>query len=226
MRHISSRLCAVLPVVAFFSVALLLVGAAPGQESPPDEPPPQKALAAKVLELEELPPPAGRKLKPYIAGFGVELEAPRALLSFRLVGAFDDNLLERIESGLATGLDYGIELVKNRRFWFNKTVDQGQLQVVAMYNAVNDEYLVNYKYDGDLISSRLVRDPEELRAAMTEIEDLPVFNLAERHGELRLRVRAELGTGSFLFFIPTLRATDWVEARLRIDDGEIELLER
>lgn len=162
--------------------------------------------------------PAGKKPpKARLVDFETTIDGQRLLLSFRLAQAFDDNLKRRLESGLATGIVFDFELVRRRRLWFNKTLAKGQLQVSAMYNAVSREYLVNFKHDGVLIESRLLRDPDLLYAAMSEFERLPVFTLGSWRGEVVARARAELGTGSLLFFIPTLRTTDWVEEKIEIE---------
>jgi hypothetical protein len=148
-----------------------------------------------------------------LVGLEVELKEQKVLASFELEGAFDEKLKERIASGLATGIVYDFELVRLRKAWFNKDVHVGSLQVIVMYNAVSHEYLVNYKHDGDLIESRLIHDPAELEAALTRIERLEIFSLEGLADEpLRVRVRAELGTSSILFFIPTIRATEWIES--------------
>ena len=74
-------------------------------------------------------------------------------LSFKLLGALDDNLRKRLESGLPTSLTFDFQLVRTRKSWFDKSVDDGTLQVTAMYNAVTREYLINFKHDGNLIDS-------------------------------------------------------------------------
>lgn len=163
-------------------------------------------------------PSSGRKpAKASIAGFEVDVEKHQVLVSFKLTDAFDDNLKLRLDSGLATGIDFVFELVRRRRLWFNKTVAKGKLQVSAMYNAVSREYLVNYKHDGALIESRVVRSPEQLYAVMSEFEDLAAISAEGKEGDFTVRMRAVLGTGSRLFFIPTVRATDWVERRVHVD---------
>ncbi len=150
-----------------------------------------------------------------IEGVRVELAEQQVLLAFKLANAFDENLRRRIRSGLPTGIVFDFELVRARKGWFNKDVDSGTMQVVAMYNAVTREYLINYKHDGNLIESRVVREAEELRPAMTEFSGLPVFSLENRGGErLQVRVRAELGTRTLLFFIPTTLTTEWAESRI------------
>jgi hypothetical protein len=87
-----------------------------------------------------------------------------------------------------------------------------------MYNAVTREYLVNTKQNGKLIGSRVVRTREELEEAMTRFDGIPLFTLDREPAKRRVfvRVRAELGSRTLLYFIPTKRATDWVRSR-RID---------
>lgn len=163
--------------------------------------------------------------KAHISDLELEIEGKKVFVSFALVHAVDEKLEQRIASGLATSIIYDIELVRARKGWFNKDLDTGSLQVIVMYNAVNREYLVNYKHDGDLIESRLVRETEELYSALTKVMRLEVFSLEGLKGDhLYVRVRAVLGTRSILFFIPSIRATDWVESeRFKVGpDGEGE----
>ena len=71
---------------------------------------------------------------------------------------------ERIESGLPTGFIYELELARDRKRWWDDGLARARLEVVAMYNAVTREYLVNTKQDGKLIDSRTVRDAGRARA--------------------------------------------------------------
>ena len=57
------------------------------------------------------------------------------------------------------------------------------------------------------------------------IDEAHLARRQERAEQIRdARGRAELGTGSILFFIPTIRATDWVESkRFKLDkNGKTE----
>lgn len=151
----------------------------------------------------------------------LQLEGNQALISLRLENAFNQEFQQRIESGLPTDLTFRFVLERDRRTWFDKTVARGSLQVIAMYNAVTSEYLVNFKKDGNLIESRVLRDQEELRSAMTELSQFPMFSMSGRDPQerLQLRVRAELGTRMFLAFIPRTVATDWAKTQpFRIRD--------
>lgn len=151
----------------------------------------------------------------------IKIQDQQVLTTFRLVNAFDEDFRRRIESGLPTDLVFRFELERDRRSWFDQSVASGRLQVIAMFNAVTNEYLVNFKHDGNLIESRVVRDPDQLHQAMTELTDFPIFSIAGRDPDerLQLRVRAELGTRMLLAFIPRTLATEWARTdRFRIAD--------
>ncbi len=156
-----------------------------------------------------------------IGGLGVAVEGGQILVHFRLIGGFDEDLQKRIDSGLPTSLVFEIELARARRSWFDKSVATGELRVITTYNALTREYLVNFKHDGNLIDSKVVREAAELRKAMTEIKALPAFLVQGRSKDERLflRVRAELGTGTLFFFIPRTLRTNWAEtATFRLRD--------
>ena len=78
----------------------------------------------------------------------VEREENQLLVSFELINAFDADFLERVSSGLPTGFRYQIKLERLRRYWLNPSLHKSELEVIAMYNAITREYLVNYKQDG------------------------------------------------------------------------------
>ncbi len=153
--------------------------------------------------------------KPQLTEPLVGLDGQRVQVSFQLVDGFDERLLERIRTGLPSGFVYDIRLLRDRKRWFDVQIDSSRLQVVAMYNAVTREYLVNTKQDGKLIESRVVRDEQELQRSMTRFDAVPVFTLDGGYGRRRLlvRMRAELDSATFLAFIPRRVATDWRDSR-------------
>ena len=162
--------------------------------------------------------------EPRITDVRIAFDEQQIRLSFKLVGAVDDNWRKRLDSGLPTSFNFDFQLVRTRKSWFDKAVDSSSLQVTAMYNAVTREYLINSKHDGNLIDSRVVKDSAELEAAMTELAAFPVFTTEGKNPQqrLRLRVRAELRTKTVFFFIPSTVHTDWAETRkFRLRD-EIE----
>ncbi len=153
--------------------------------------------------------------KPQLDQPQVGLDGQRVEVSFALIDGFNEELLERIRTGLPTGYVFDIRLLRDRKRWFDVQIDASRLEVMASYDAVTREYLVNTKQDGKLIESRVVRDEPELERALTRFEAVPIFTLEGGGGRRRLllRMRAEIDSANFLFFIPRRVATPWRYSR-------------
>ena len=154
--------------------------------------------------------------EPRIENLSVSGQNGRILVSFELLDALDDDMLERVQSGLPTELGFTIRLEHPRVWWFDRVIERSNLQVVAMYNAVTREYLVNYKLDGRLIESRVVNDLDGLKRAMTLIHSLPAFEIPEEPlpARTQLTVKAQLGSKTLFFLFPNRIDTNWARSWL------------
>lgn len=165
---------------------------------------------AWLLVTAAVPAAELRDLQPTVADGEVQV-------SFQLVGALEPQVMERIQSGLPTAFVYDVELLRDRRRWWDAKVAEATLEVVAMYNAVSQEYLVNFKRDGKLVESRLASSVTELEAAMTRVERVPLFAVGDLRGgdgtRFLLKARAELGSKTWLSLIPVRISTDWAVSR-------------
>ncbi len=152
--------------------------------------------------------------EPAIEDLQVTTDGGQVLVGFHLANGLDAETRERIASGLPTSFIYELELKRDRKHWWDRGLDSTILEVVAMYNAVTREYLVNTKHGGRLIESRTVRDEVELERAMTLFERFPAFTLEGDRDNARflVRMRVDLGSGSLLGFIPYQRSTPWEES--------------
>jgi hypothetical protein len=170
-----------------------------------------RSLPVALALLAAAPAPAAEG--PRVAALSIVIAGGQVLVSFELAGGFTPELTRRLESGLPTGFVYELELARDRRWW-DASVDSARLEVVAMFNAVTREYLVNTKLEGKLIDSQTLRDPGDLERAMTRFTALPVFPLSPDAPPARylVRARVELGTGQVLGFIPFLRTSEWAES--------------
>lgn len=151
-----------------------------------------------------------------ISDLAVHLDGDRVLVDLEVTGAFDSALLERVASGLPTTLVFELELMRDRKRWFDRGLGKSSLTVVGIYDALRREYLVNYKLDGRLLETRMVHDLPGLRGAMSRIEGLPAFSLdgVDPEGRrLLVRARVALGYRHLMGFIPSRITTDWVESR-------------
>ena len=158
--------------------------------------------------------PAAAAADARVRGLEVRLDGRRVLLDFQLEDGFGRRVVERVRSGLPTSFTYEFELLRDRKRWLDRPLDRGSLQVIAMFDAVASEYLVNYKLDGKLVESRMVRSLEELHKAMTRFEGVPAFVLEPlpRRWRLLVKVRGVLGTRTLFSILPTRVGTDWKES--------------
>jgi hypothetical protein len=169
-------------------------------------------LGADVLAAQAPREGSARTRKAGIAALSVVRDGAALLVSFRLDHALDARTWEKIESGLPTGFTYDIEVQRLRRRWFDKRVGVTRLQVVAMYNALTREYLVNFKRDGELYASRVVTSADDLERALTVFDRLPSIEIDDdQTGRFVLRVRAELRSRTRLGLIPDRVHTAWAQ---------------
>lgn len=152
--------------------------------------------------------------EPAIRDLSIALDGVQVLVSFQLEHGLSAELVERIESGLPSGFVYELELARDRQRWWDAGLASARLEVIAMYNAVTHEFLVNFKQDGELVDSRVLTDRAELERALTRFSAYPVFTLDDPSPRERylVRTRVELAPGSVLGFIPVRRTTGWVES--------------
>ncbi|HKI85713.1 MAG TPA: DUF4390 domain-containing protein [Thermoanaerobaculia bacterium] len=150
----------------------------------------------------------------HIANIKVHLEQRTVVVGFDLENAFTKQFVDRIQSGLPTSLTYDIQLHRDHIRWWDHKLMSTSLRVVAMYNAVTREYLVNYKQNGKLVESRVVHSVQELKAAMTHVSGLHAFMLDDLPHDWRLlvKVQAELGSRTILSLIPVTVTTDWADS--------------
>ena len=174
-------------------------------------------LGADALAAQPPREDSARTRKAGIAALSVVRDGDALLVSFRLDRALDARTWEKIESGLPTGFTYDIEIQRLRRRWFDKRVGATRLQVVAMYNALTRDYLVNFKRDGELYASQVVTSAADLERALTVFDRLPSIEIEDdqtgrdQTGRFVLRVRAELRSRTRLGLIPDRVHTAWAE---------------
>ncbi len=145
----------------------------------------------------------------------------RVSVGFRLEDAFArPEILRAIESGLPTVLAYEVELVRKRPNWFDDLVARSRIEVVATYNSVTREYLLNYRRDRKLVTSEIFTSLEELQRRMSSIREADLFDTRGRKPwKLRVRVRAELSRRYLWDLVPWDVATDWKETRVESPAG-------
>jgi hypothetical protein len=128
-----------------------------------------------------------------------------------------DEVLQGLRSGLPTGFTYEIELVRSRPNWFDETVARSEIEVIATFNSVTQEYLLNYRRDRRLVRSENVANLAALQQKMTQIREddlLPIDGFRPR--KLIVRARADILRGYLFYVVPWDLSTDWKEVRVQV----------
>ena len=141
---------------------------------------------------------------------------------FSLAHAFDrEQTIQSLQSGVPTGLTYVVEIFRTRHLWFDEGIGRAHIEVIATFNSVTREYLLNYRRDRKLVRSETFSDLGALQHAMTHIDEPKLFDIGTRRPyKLVVRVKADLMRGWLLYFIPWEVSTRWKAVRVEAPQSE------
>lgn len=177
-----------------------------------DLPPNPLIISLLVLVFVSLVPAQAAEIDPVVAS---ALDDHVSVTLTLTDGFAEPWKLEALQNGLPLVFLYEIDLIRKRENWFDSLIDSSEIELVATYNSLTREYLLNYRKDRKLVSSENVRSLEELKRRMTTIREDRLFALADRQPrDLRVRARAVLGRRYLFHVIPKPVSTDWETVRV------------
>jgi hypothetical protein len=158
---------------------------------------------------------------PHIEELSAVANGPAISVHFTLADAFhSDETTQTLQSGLPTSFTYVVEIFRDRPNWFDEGVGRSRIEVIATFNSVTREYLLNYRRDRRLVRSETFSDVEALEKRMTTIDEPDLFDIGQRRPyKIKVRVKADLRRGWLLYLIPWEVSTRWREVRLRPLEG-------
>jgi hypothetical protein len=132
-------------------------------------------------------------------------------VKFALEHAFErEETIQGLQSGVPTSFTYVVEIYRDRPNWFDEGLGRSRIEVIATFNSVTREYLMNYRRDRRLVRSETFSDLAALQHRMTNIEEPDLFDVGNRAPyKLRVRVKADLSRGWLLYFIPWEISSRW-----------------
>jgi len=135
---------------------------------------------------------------------------------FALADAFrDHHTVQALQSGLPTSFTYVLEMYRDRPRWFDEGIGRSRIEVIATFNSLTREYLLNYRRDRKLVRSETFSDLDALQKRMTTIDEPSLFDLGKRPAhKVKVRVKADFGRGFLLYVIPWKISTRWREVRV------------
>jgi len=158
--------------------------------------------------------------KPAIEELSASVENDRAWVSYDILGAMDEELEERIQSGIPVTFRHKIQVLSKRGVPLmpSKVIAQTLIETRVEYDSLTRRYellrsieqKVRQKKLGPLTEEqrKLTDSLEEMRDWMTRLEAIPVFDPTRelRGRSLRVRVEVNLGRRYILFVFPGTRS--------------------
>jgi hypothetical protein len=137
-------------------------------------------------------------------------------IRFSMGHAFDRaQTIQGLQNGVPTSLVYIVEAYRDRPNWFDEGIARARIEVIATFNSLTREYLLNYRRDHKLIRSETFSDLASLERAMTNIDEPLLFDIGKRPpNKVMVRVKADLMRGWLLYFIPWEVSTRWKSVRV------------
>lgn len=126
-----------------------------------------------------------------------------------------DEARTALQNGVPIIISFELDLIRKRENWFDAVIASTEIEMVATYNSLTREYLLNYRRDRKLVSSESIRSFEELQRRMSHVGPAPLFQSVRTPSRsLRVRARAILARRYLLHVIPRPVATDWRVTRV------------
>jgi hypothetical protein len=139
-----------------------------------------------------------------------------------LANGFDrPETVQALQSGIPTAFTYTVEIYRDRPNWFDEGIGRSHIEIIATFNSVTREYLMNYRRDRRLVRSETFTDLPTLEKRMTTIDEPDLFDIGSRRPyKLRVRAKADFMRDYLLYFIPRDMSTRWRAARVSAVEGK------
>jgi hypothetical protein len=139
-----------------------------------------------------------------------------------LANGFDrPETVQALQSGIPTAFTYTVEIYRDRPNWFDEGIGRSHIEIIATFNSVTREYLLNYRRDRRLVRSETFTDLPTLEKRMTTIDEPDLFDIGSRRPyKLRVRAKADFMRDYLLYFIPRDMSTRWRSARVSPPEGK------
>jgi len=170
-------------------------------------------LAAALALLIGAPTLAG---PPVIVDLSVNQQGDDYLASGRLVDGLSAAMLDEIDAGIETTLDYRLQLLRRRSGLPDDVLARRLLECTVRHDALTRQYTLTSRLDGEMVETRVTGDAVEMRAFLTTLRAVPLVRASDLvpGEEYYLRVRGDLGLVWRFFLIPWRLNTEWARAEV------------
>lgn len=176
-------------------------------------------LAAALLTVAAAFRPA--TAEPALADLTTEYRDDTLVLSVHLVDGLGPDLLDGIDSGIETTVEYRVQVYRRRGGMPDDLIARRRVECVVRRDALARQYLLTRRIDGELVERRVTAEKGEMTEFLTRLATVPVARQDEipAEGESYLRVRCDLGLTWRFYLIPWPLTTGWTKATLPHSPG-------
>lgn len=142
--------------------------------------------------------------KPSIEDVSVKTNSQDLIISARLKNGLKRDIIDAINSGLTTTLNFHLELKSDRFFWFDMGIVSRTIKHTVKYNPILKEYtFISQDDKGE--NTKVTLDFSSLTEWMQNLEEIHLIplSLLERDRRYYIRIKAQMGSSSL--FIPLTR---------------------
>ncbi len=153
---------------------------------------------------------------PKIVELAVALEDDGYQASLRLDGAFSQEILDTIASGLPVTFEYRVEVFQRRALWVDPVHLRLLVNLSVDFDSLTRQYHLTREVDGQVVDSAATEKAEEMQHWMTQIQVSlgHLSDVKDDAGHPWVRARCRLASRFVFFFFPQASETRWARIPL------------
>ena len=153
---------------------------------------------------------------PSLSGLAVSRQGDEVLASCRLVDGLSPSMLEEIEAGIETTLEYRLQLYRRRSGLPDDGVARRLVVCSVRHDALTRQYTLTRRVDGELVETRVTAEAAEMRDFLTTLKNVPIARAPDLvpGEEYYVRARCDLGLVWRFYLIPWRLDTGWARVDL------------
>lgn len=128
-----------------------------------------------------------------------------------LAGGLPEKQVGELAQGERVTVTWEVELVRDRRMWFNTTVAKLELRASAVYDPLTERYALERRVGKEVVESAEAGQKEEALEWLTRAREATVVvpDKAFEKPRLQWRARAILDRKLVMLLVPTTVTTEW-----------------
>jgi len=158
---------------------------------------------------------------PVLTDLKIVQDGEDLLASGRLIDGLTPEILEEIDAGLETTIDYRVRVYRRRSGWLDQAIAKHRIRCTVRHDSLTRQYTLTRRIDDELQETLVTPDSAVMREFLTVIKDVPAVPVsALREGEeYYLKARSDLGLMWRFNLIPWRLRTAWAEIAIEPVEG-------